>query len=102
MLSNKVPTIAIERVYVYNNTSVIHDEVLSHRLGLVPLHINPRIMDDAPTDYQNNSTDRNTIVFTLDVECTNRSNVKQGEQDPEKLYVNSNGRTTRTVDPTLS
>ncbi|PVF96788.1 putative Rpc40-40 kd subunit of DNA-directed RNA polymerases I and III [Serendipita vermifera] len=90
ILIAEVPTVAIERVYVYNNTSVIHDEVLSHRLGLVPLHINPRIMDDAPADYQNNSTDRNTIVFTLDVECTNRPNVKAGETDPEKLYINSN------------
>ena len=28
---------AIEKVYMYNNTSIIQDEVLSHRLGLIPL-----------------------------------------------------------------
>ncbi|KAG9048143.1 DNA-directed RNA polymerase core subunit rpc40, partial [Serendipita sp. 407] len=60
ILIAEVPTMAIERVYIYNNTSVIQDEVLSHRLGLVPLYIDPRLMEDAPADYQTQSTDRNT------------------------------------------
>ncbi len=34
---------AIEKVYVYNNTSVIQDEVLAHRLGLLPLKANPNL-----------------------------------------------------------
>lgn len=88
----KVQTIAIERVYIYNNTSVVQDEVLCHRLGLVPLRIDPRIIEEAPTDYQNLSTDRNTVVFTLDAQCYEREGVKPGETDPEKLYVNSNGK----------
>ncbi len=33
---------AIDKVFVYNNTSVVQDEVLSHRLGLVPLKADPR------------------------------------------------------------
>lgn len=33
---------AIEKVYVYNNTSIIQDEVLAHRLGLIPLSADPR------------------------------------------------------------
>lgn len=44
----QVPTIAIENVYVLNNTSVIHDEVLAHRLGLVPLAIDPRRLEMRP------------------------------------------------------
>lgn len=44
----QVPTIAIENVYVLNNTSVIHDEVLAHRLGLVPLAIDPRRLELRP------------------------------------------------------
>jgi len=33
---------AIEKVHVYNNTSIIQDEVFAHRLGLVPLRADPR------------------------------------------------------------
>jgi len=33
----EVPTMAIEEVYLYKNDSRIFDEVLAHRLGLVPL-----------------------------------------------------------------
>lgn len=37
----QVPTVAVEHVYIWNNTSIIQDEVLSQRLGLVPLAIDP-------------------------------------------------------------
>ncbi len=40
----QVPAVAIERVYSYQNTSIIQDEVLAHRLGLVPIKIDPRKM----------------------------------------------------------
>ncbi|KAG8787701.1 DNA-directed RNA polymerase core subunit rpc40 [Serendipita sp. 397] len=90
ILIAEVPTMAIERVYIYNNTSVIQDEVLSHRLGLVPLYIDPRLMEDAPADYQTQSTDRNTVVFSLNIACSEREDAAPGETDPEKLYHNSN------------
>lgn len=34
---------AIEKVLIANNTSVIQDEVLSHRLGLIPIKADPRL-----------------------------------------------------------
>eukprot|EP00518_Triparma_eleuthera_P004001 CAMPEP_0182464920 /NCGR_PEP_ID=MMETSP1319-20130603/8903_1 /TAXON_ID=172717 /ORGANISM="Bolidomonas pacifica, Strain RCC208" /LENGTH=67 /DNA_ID=CAMNT_0024664593 /DNA_START=469 /DNA_END=669 /DNA_ORIENTATION=+ len=54
---------AIETVYVDQNTSIIHDEVLSHRLGLIPILADPNLFT-MPTD---SDTDQNTLVFRLDV-----------------------------------
>ena len=42
----QVPAVAVENVYVWNNTSVIHDEVFAHRLGLVPLAVDPRMLEE--------------------------------------------------------
>lgn len=59
----EVPTMAIEKVYVMNNTSVIPDEVLAHRLGLVPILANPKQFEFR-TDECN---EKNTIVFDFHV-----------------------------------
>ncbi len=42
VLLAEVPTVAIETVYYTRNTGIVQDEVLAHRLGLVPLNIDPR------------------------------------------------------------
>lgn len=36
---------AIERVYIANNTSLVQDEVLSHRLGLIPIDADPKLFE---------------------------------------------------------
>ncbi len=36
---------AIDKVFVYNNTSLIQDEVLAHRLGLIPISADPRMFE---------------------------------------------------------
>lgn len=41
----EVPTMAIEKVFVTNNTSVIPDEVLVHRMGLIPIQVNPKLFE---------------------------------------------------------
>lgn len=41
----QLPTMAIEKVLIANNTSVIQDEVLAHRLGLIPLNADPRLFE---------------------------------------------------------
>ncbi|KAF8586559.1 insert subdomain of RNA polymerase alpha subunit [Ramaria rubella] len=82
----EVPTIAIEHAYVWNNTSVIVDEVLAHRLGLVPLNVDPSLIE---MKEDNVATDRNTIVFRLEIECRRNQFASRGETDPNKLYFNS-------------
>ena len=41
----QVPTMAIEKVFIFNNTSIIQDEVLAHRLGLIPIKADPRMFE---------------------------------------------------------
>lgn len=42
ILIAEVPTVAIEHVFMVNNTSIIQDEVLAHRMGLIPIKVDPR------------------------------------------------------------
>ncbi len=91
----EIPTLAIEYVFVNNNTSIIQDEVLVHRLGLVPLTGNREGLHwmewyQKPTEgMEGNSTDTNTVVLKLQVECTWAEGAKKGETDPTKLYKNA-------------
>ena len=70
ILLAEVPTMAIEHVYIWNNSSIIQDEVLAHRLGLVPLNVDPREFQAFSDNEEAEATDENTIVFKLDVTCT--------------------------------
>jgi len=36
---------AIEKVFIYDNTSIVQDEVLAHRLGLIPIKADPDEFD---------------------------------------------------------
>jgi DNA-directed RNA polymerase I and III subunit RPAC1 len=82
-----VPTIAIEHVYMWNNTSIVHDEVLAHRLGLVPLNVDARLFDEM--ELGEDPTDRNTIVFRLAVTCGKKKSSKKDNIDlsPEDSVV---------------
>ncbi|XP_068642248.1 uncharacterized protein [Aristolochia californica] len=67
ILIAEIPTMAIEKVLIANNTSVVQDEVLAHRLGLIPIKADPRLFEN----FSENDTanEKNTIVFKLHVSC---------------------------------
>lgn len=83
----EVPSVAIEIVRFHNNTSVMHDEMFAHRLGLVPLCIDPR-----PFEVRHKGdaiTSRNTIKFKLKVKCErNRLAPADVEAPPSVLFKN--------------
>ncbi|TPX16444.1 uncharacterized protein E0L32_003738 [Thyridium curvatum] len=94
ILIAEIPTLAIEHVFISNNTSVIQDEVLSHRLGLIPFKggkeglLNFIKWWKAPeTGNQfDNSFDYNTVKLELSVSCTRNPDAAKDETDPTKLY----------------
>ena len=68
ILLAEVPTVAIESVFMVDNTSVIACEILAHRLGLVPLAVDPALL--APRAPGDPATAANTVVFSLKAACT--------------------------------
>jgi len=108
ILLAEIPTLAIEDVFMFNNTSIIQDEVLCHRLGLIPLtggleglrnlrwYKKPAPKDtftmqstsDEPEEEYPASArtpnEHNTIVLTLDVECRWKTEADDGV-DGKKL-----------------
>jgi len=81
----EVPTVCIEHVYSWNNTTVIVDEVLAHRIGLVPLNIDPSKM--TMRDPSVGPTDRNTVVFRINLTCERNPKAPKGSTNPDELYI---------------
>lgn len=68
----EVPTVAIDTVEISENTSVIPDEFLAHRMGMVPLHSidTDRVLVDARDCICEEGCGRCTIELTLHVRCS--------------------------------
>lgn len=100
ILISEIPTLAIEQVYIENNTSVIQDEVLAHRLGLIPFKGGKEgLLDflkwwrkpEAGEDPYSTTFDFNTVSLALDVTCTKNPDADPDtESDPAKLYHHAN------------
>lgn len=97
----EVPTVAIETVFIQDNTSVIPDEILAHRIGLLPIKADPRhfVTKTSILLYllnlcfieQDDPTDLNTLVFRIDARCYYRKDVdlKDESKSANEIYVNS-------------
>ncbi|GMM51291.1 DNA-directed RNA polymerase core subunit [Starmerella bacillaris] len=82
----EVPSVAIEKVFIEQNTSVIQDEVLASRLGLVPLLVNPDSLDWMvdPLHLNEAHNVENTVAFSLQVKCERNSD---GTIKNENVYA---------------
>ncbi|XP_022097300.1 DNA-directed RNA polymerases I and III subunit RPAC1-like isoform X1 [Acanthaster planci] len=88
ILLAEVPTMAIEKVFVYNNTSIIQDEILAHRLGLIPIKADPR-MFEYRQEGDEEGTAEDTIEFQLKVKCAKNPSAAKDATDPDELYKHS-------------
>lgn len=86
ILLAEVPTMAAEKVYVYKNTSIIQDEILAHRLGLIPIRADPRLFEYRNSDDAE-ATDIDTLQFELDVRCSQNPRASKDSSDPNELYL---------------
>ncbi|KAJ2788112.1 DNA-directed RNA polymerase core subunit rpc40 [Coemansia interrupta] len=86
ILIAEIPTMAIEKVYMVNNTGIVQDEVLAHRLGLIPIKADPDEFQWKRADEQ--PTDQNTLVFRLDITCARNPEAAADETDNSVKYIN--------------
>ena len=54
IMISEIPTMAIEKVETWQNTSVIPDENLAHRVGLCPIFVDPRLFENKDPDIPHN------------------------------------------------
>ncbi len=101
ILISEVPSMAIEKVFIYNNTSIMQDEVLAHRLGLIPLKADPRkfdwkppadpatIKDEKDMIAHAIGTPKDTIEYDLKIRCKRNPQAPVGSEDPNDLYTDT-------------
>jgi DNA-directed RNA polymerase II subunit RPB3 len=95
----EVPTLAIDLVEVKENTSVLHDEYIAHRLGLVPLRSETASQFNYSRDCTCAGTcPRCSVKFTLDVKCeeAHRRNITSKDlvsEHPDVVPVDADGST---------
>ena len=59
IMLSEVPSMAFETVFIHQNSSIVQDEVLAHRLGLIPVDADPDMFE-----YCNGAgTDLLSLVF---------------------------------------
>merc|ERR1719209_1262651 len=95
ILLSDVPSMAIEKVHMYQITSIMQDEVLAHRLGLIPLNADPRLFEwkaekepevkgKGKAKEGDEGTEKDTLEFNLKVRCKNKAD-KTGYIDDQIL-----------------
>jgi len=104
MMISDVPSMAIEKVYIYNNTSIIQDEILSHRLGLVPLKADPRLFQmkesfisteeaakktDEELILDGEGTPQDTIIYELKIRCKRNPTAADPKSRDTKDYIDT-------------
>lgn len=88
----EIPMMAIEKVTMWQNTSVIPDENLAHRMGLIPIKADARLfeMHKPQTDHSPNDS----LHFRLHKKCTKKTAdapmILNETHNDEELYHNAN------------
>ena len=101
ILIAEIPTMAIEKVNMWQNTSIIPDENLAHRMGLIPIKADPsffeyheKVNKEGEGDETEHYTETDCIKFKLHVRCTKKDPtapaIINNTVDEEKHYNNPN------------
>src|ERR1041385_4398946 len=95
VLLSEVPKLAIDKVTFYDNTSALFDEILAHRIGLIPIPTDPSTLNrkgEVDADGKPTYVGRYTLtkegpatVMSGDLECEDK---RFAPVDPKIPIVN--------------
>nr|CUU97965.1 DNA directed RNA polymerases I and III subunit [Hymenolepis microstoma] len=94
IINDEVPSIAIERVYMRQNTSVIPDEMFAHRLGMIPLNVDPDQLtfctSDLPdTDDLDGFDPKCHLIFDVKIANQPLNSKSSGDDENNPIHVYS-------------
>ena len=95
----EVPTLAIDLVHFANNTTVLLDEIIGHRLGLIPL-ASRKDMSEWKYGHECDCEDycnKCAVKFTLD--CDFKEMVKDKQIHEQDLAIAVTSKNLRSEDP---
>ncbi|OAF70571.1 DNA-directed RNA polymerases I and III subunit RPAC1, partial [Intoshia linei] len=84
IILSEVSTMAVDEVHMIKNDSVIPDEVLAHRFGMVPFDIDPRAFFTKSSDKFHNN-DNETVKFRIEIK--NNFTTKEIEKNEQLQYL---------------
>lgn len=76
-MNSEVPCMAIDDIFIFDNSSVIPDEILAHRLGFVPLttDLDSYVLPERCECKSELGCDKCRVVLTLDVKADDEGRV---------------------------
>lgn len=86
---SEIPAMSVESVDFANNDSVLYDEILAHRLSMIPLVFNPKNYKVKETDEDTGSMYEVLLVIDKKGPCMVYSkDIKSSDPDVKPLYDN--------------
>ncbi|GAW80293.1 DNA-directed RNA polymerase II [Plasmodium gonderi] len=86
IMLSEIPTLAIDVVNVYENTSPFHDEFLAHRLGLIPIDSrNVKNYEFREKCKCKETCSKCTIQYVIQVKCNNAHKIDISHYDIESV-----------------
>ncbi|HLD97877.1 MAG TPA: DNA-directed RNA polymerase subunit D [Candidatus Nanoarchaeia archaeon] len=80
---NEIPVVAIDEVEIHKNDSALYDEIISHRLGLIPIKSNRKLeVHDESSDGKKSLKSELQITLKAKGPCTVYSKDLKGDMEP--------------------